>query len=339
MQLNAVEILQEPQERLSRTIRAARKVNRCGLLIEDIDLLIASLRSFPPAYQLLIDELRHPQGDIAIFTTATRPEEMRLGELDIFKYILPVFYGDQGLREVTIVAHAGNLYIDPDVDFQEITRMTEWWSALELVQLLVNAPLSKSRWTSHGTITHATLKRQIELIGSNIVREHRAKRMRELLIFTINHSTSNMIQEEIKYRFGPDVVFPAERVPITLQVQELVVNNQTLNIKQVGILQTGGTAEGIHVQQTLTDTQAGLNLSKLADDLAKLFEKLHYEKSTETTKEADIQAVSSAKEEAEKGNSAGALKHLSKVGTWVLDTARELGVAVAAEAIKRASGL
>lgn len=338
LKLNAVEVLRDPHKGLSRAIGAAREMNRCGLLIEDLDLLIASLRSFPPAHQLLIDELRHPQGDITIFATATHPEEMRVGELDVFKYILPVFYGDQALREVTIVA-AGNLYIDPDVDFEEITRITEWWSALELVQLLATAPLSESRLTSHGTITHSTLKRQIELISSNIVREHRAQRMRELLIFTVNHSTSNIIQEEIKYRFGPEFVFSTERVPLTLQIQELVVNNQTLNIKQAGVVQTGGTAKHIDVHQTLTETQPDLNLTKLADDLEKLLATLHDGKFTEATKKADIQAVSSARGEAEKGNSAGALKYLSKVGTWVLDTAKDLGVAVAAEAIKRASGL
>ena len=75
-----------------------------------------------------------------------------------------------------------------------------------------------------------------------------------------------------------------------------------------------------------------INLLELAEDLRKL------KKEFATSDEAS-EALTSAISAAEKENGAKALKHLGKVGQWVLDTATRIGADVAVAAIKRIYGL
>jgi hypothetical protein len=75
-----------------------------------------------------------------------------------------------------------------------------------------------------------------------------------------------------------------------------------------------------------------IDLSKLANDLRTL--RSHF-----TTRKDVTDALTSAILAADKGNGGRTLKHLAKVGNWVLDTATKIGADVAAAAIKHTYGL
>jgi hypothetical protein len=77
---------------------------------------------------------------------------------------------------------------------------------------------------------------------------------------------------------------------------------------------------------------------KLAEELGRLREAM-LKNAREPENYIDVGTVASAETEAKKGNGAKALEFLSKAGKWVLDTAKEVGVNIAAEAIMKASGM
>ena len=115
------------------------------------------------------------------------------------------------LREVIMMTHARNTPLNYDVDLRELARLTEWWSAKELMELIAMAPLDRSQ-REEGLLTVEILMSRIRLMGSNVHPENRARRMHELFQFTASHGTSQSIREgEIKYRFGPEFTVPLPR--------------------------------------------------------------------------------------------------------------------------------
>jgi len=256
---------------------------------------------------------------------------MRPIELDAFEYAVPVFYCDVRLREVMMIAHGENVPLNFDVDLRQLAEMTEWWSGRELMELMLDSPLNEQ-----AILTNDNLLAQVKLKGSNIVPELRAKRMRELLMFTADHCTSQTIREDIKWRFGPDFIVSKDKVP-TIQPTEIHVS-QKFVINQPGVVVAGGEATNFTVNQSLSGA-TDLDLNKLATELAVLVASLRDNPNDGETREPAIRAVAAAHREAEKGNGAGVLENLSKAGEWVLNVATKIGVPVAAEAIKRSLGL
>jgi hypothetical protein len=52
----------------------------------------------------------------------------------------------------------------------------------------------------------------------------------------------------------------------------------------------------------------------------------------------ELSALSKAISEGNKGNNSGLIERLAKAGEWTLNIAKEIGVSVAAEGIKKAIG-
>jgi len=327
--LEPAEILKNPDANLNALMRATQRISRPGILAEDVDQLLVALRAYPSARQTWLAFLKHLPQDVAVCATATRPEDLQPAELDVFKYVLPVFYGDARLREVTMVAHAADLPLDVDVDFQEVAELTEWWSGQELMQLIRHAPRNERGW-----VTRDNVIRQLRLMASNIVAGQRAKRMQELFRFTADHGTSNVIREEIAGRFGPGFVVPTAAVPITIQIGELHVGENKFNIQQAGVVVTGGRVDRIEFEQSWVKAADGIDATQLAADLAILLRRLQ-EQPNHAEHQAEVDSVGAAQAEASKGNAAGALAALSKAGKWAFDVATQIGVRVAAEALKR----
>jgi hypothetical protein len=87
-------------------------------------------------------------------------------------------------------------------------------------------------------------------------------------------------------------------------------------------------------------TQAGgdIDLPALADELARLRTTLRAEAET-ADHDRIVADVAQAELSAKRGDGPGALRHLQDVGKWALTTATNIGVGVAAAAIKAATGL
>jgi hypothetical protein len=106
------------------------------------------------------------------------------------------------------------------------------------------------------------------------------------------------------------------------------------NHGQAGAFGPNAHAHDMTFQQV--QNQSPLDLPRLAEELAKLHAAMKRE--TGGTREQDkaIVAVADAEEAASKGDGPTVLRYLKTAGTWTLGIAEKIGVAVAAEAIKRA---
>ena len=113
------------------------------------------------------------------------------------------------------------------------------------------------------------------------------------------------------------------------------MSRDTYNIQgQTGAVGPNAHAHDMTFQQVWS--QSGLDLPRLAQELARLRAAMKQE--TEGTAEQDeaIGAVAAAEKAAARGDGPTVLRHLKAAGKWTLGIAEKIGVAVAAEAIKRA---
>jgi hypothetical protein len=106
---------------------------------------------------------------------------------------------------------------------------------------------------------------------------------------------------------------------------------------QVGAVGPRAHAHDMTFQQTNIDV-SDIDAVTLAAELDQLREELA-RTASERDQYADLVAVSDAAAEAREGKTAEALKKLAAVGKWALDVATKIGVTVATEALKRATGL
>jgi hypothetical protein len=102
--------------------------------------------------------------------------------------------------------------------------------------------------------------------------------------------------------------------------------------------QTDAVDPSVHTQETTFQqvwNQGNLDLSQLADELARL--RVAMKQETEGTAEQNeaIGKVAKAEKAAVQGDGPAALRHLKAAGQWTLGVAEKIGVAVAVEAIKR----
>lgn len=82
----------------------------------------------------------------------------------------------------------------------------------------------------------------------------------------------------------------------------------------------------------------GIEMVALAEGLATLKQNMAG-KATTTEHFNTIAAVSAAEDAARSGDETTVVEKLKAAGTWALDVATKIGVTVASEAIKKASGL
>ena len=107
-----------------------------------------------------------------------------------------------------------------------------------------------------------------------------------------------------------------------------------INHGQAGVIGRDGHAHDMTFQQV--QNQGALDLPRLTEELARLRAAMKQE--TEGTAEQDeaIGEVAKAEKAAGQGDDRTMLRHLKTAGAWTLGIAEKIGVAVAAEAIKRA---
>jgi hypothetical protein len=90
------------------------------------------------------------------------------------------------------------------------------------------------------------------------------------------------------------------------------------------------------INQVYNERAKEYDMNELSKELNILREHLKKDiKNTSPEQDADLGNLASAEIEAKKGNGGKALEYLSKIGKWVLDTATQIGVRVAAAAINQ----
>ena len=102
-----------------------------------------------------------------------------------------------------------------------------------------------------------------------------------------------------------------------------------------------GVGRNVTMNNTVVNQTQGsekLDLPALADQLAQLRAELK-KQATEPDHDVAVGAVAAAESAAKKGDEKSVLDHLKTAGQWVLDIGVKIGVPIAVEAIKKASGL
>ncbi|MQW55277.1 hypothetical protein [Sinorhizobium meliloti] len=85
-------------------------------------------------------------------------------------------------------------------------------------------------------------------------------------------------------------------------------------------------------------TLQGIDMEKLAEELLSLKQCMAGQAST-TEHFESLAAISAAEDAARKGDKATVLAKLKAAGSWALDAATKIGIAITTEAIKKSAGL
>jgi hypothetical protein len=107
---------------------------------------------------------------------------------------------------------------------------------------------------------------------------------------------------------------------------------------QVGAAGPGAHVHNVSFQQQASSAVADIDAPVLTEQLERLLAEL-VRQATERDHYAALVAVSDAAADAREGKTANAIAKLATVGRWVADIASKIGVSIASEAIKRATGL
>jgi hypothetical protein len=121
-------------------------------------------------------------------------------------------------------------------------------------------------------------------------------------------------------------------------VKELFMGDKNINYGHAGSIgrQSTGTITNYgQVWQQMKDT---VDLNALATELAELRSSLR-QKAKTVDEDKAVASVAEAESEARKGDGPGALEKLARAGTWALGVAKEIGVALAAEFLKKSLGM
>jgi hypothetical protein len=121
-------------------------------------------------------------------------------------------------------------------------------------------------------------------------------------------------------------------------VQELHMGDQNINYGQAGAMGRGSTGTIDNYDKAWQQMAGSVDLNVLAAELSQLRGALR-QKPTTVDEDKSIATVAEAEAEAKNGNGPGAIAKLAKAGTWVLGVAKEIGVTLAAEVLKKSIGL
>jgi hypothetical protein len=329
-------VLKEPDS-IYATFERLKEQETFGIVIENVDEILAGLRSHAGSWHRLLDELRRPTVARTIFCTARRPESLKPEEIEAFTYVMPLLYLDERGRLEILKVNARHHTLHRSVSLEDIASRTEWWSGEELANLFKHA-------AARGAPTKESFNKAMESVGAHVVVEARKERTAELLKFTMKHCTSRAIREQTFTKFSAllDGVEPQKlrSVPnivvesggqFTQIIKEQIMNDQYKTGDVYGGI-VGGHVHDVNFTQSWNQLRTSVDLPVLAEQLSQLREEL-LKRAADAEHHAAIGAVASAEIEARKGDGPKALEYLSRAGKWALDVATQIGVRVAAAAI------
>lgn len=119
---------------------------------------------------------------------------------------------------------------------------------------------------------------------------------------------------------------------------DLRMTNDTYSAGQAGAMGPDAHAHDMTFQQVWNQNQASIDLPRLSSELGRLREAMRAQPSG-LDQDAALGSVALAERAAEKGDGPSALRHLKSAGKWALKVSEQIGVRVAAAALKAAMEL
>jgi hypothetical protein len=121
-------------------------------------------------------------------------------------------------------------------------------------------------------------------------------------------------------------------------VKEVYMGDKNINYGQAGAMGRHSTGTITNYGQVWQQMKSTVDLDKLAAELVELRAALR-QKAQTVEEDKAVAVVAEAESEARKGNGPGALEKLARAGSWVLGVAKDIGVSLAAEALKKSLGM
>ena len=109
------------------------------------------------------------------------------------------------------------------------------------------------------------------------------------------------------------------------------------NSGQIGVI--GNYNQGDITQNQQNNLSQPIDFDKLIPALGQLLSALNAKETKNTDDYITIGEVAKAEKAAQEKDETGVVKHLKSAGTWVLDTAKEIGVDIVTELIKKQAGI
>lgn len=140
------------------------------------------------------------------------------------------------------------------------------------------------------------------------------------------------------YRIRKQVYEKTENIFYVFENGAKMIKNEFTGDVNDGIVVQAGDGNIININKETRDFFNNVDMIKLSAELDELRKQLK-EKAVEPEQDVVVGNIASASKAAKNGDKNKLLEYLKKAGTWALDTAKDIGVKVAVEAIKKAAGL
>jgi hypothetical protein len=124
---------------------------------------------------------------------------------------------------------------------------------------------------------------------------------------------------------------------IVINIEEFYMDSK-FKITGGNIGAVGDQAQAHNIIQVSNQTLGSIDMMNLASDLARLRTEARSE-ATEPEHDIAVSEIAKAEKAAQEGQGSKVVEHLKAAGKWALDIATKIGTDVAAEAIKKSTGL
>ena len=121
-------------------------------------------------------------------------------------------------------------------------------------------------------------------------------------------------------------------------IEKVIMGDENINNGQTGVVGRNAHAENMNFSQTVNLIEEKIDLSQLAEELAKIRNEMK-KTANGLEQEVAIGAIAAAEQEAKNNNRQKVMENLKTGGKWALGIAKEIGVSVATLAIQQALGL
>jgi hypothetical protein len=141
---------------------------------------------------------------------------------------------------------------------------------------------------------------------------------------------------------GVKEVEQAEEFPEkpTLHFPPMIVNimRDSYTVNQAGAVGPNAYAHDMNFKQIGNKIEKSVDLEQLANELSRLRQAMKKE-GNQLEHDIAISDIAKAEQAAKTNNSAKVAEHLQSAGKWALDIASKIGVSLAIEALKQATGI
>lgn len=167
-----------------------------GILIEDIEIILADLLHFVAAQRYLVEGIKQLKETQLLIATTRYPKTIEEDILRNFDTIIPFYYPDEKSRRDILRLHTEvrrHVNLVDDVNLDDIAKQTSWFSGADLENIILYA----SNISQEEKVNKESIDKAIRFISDGISISQRIAEMQEIVDFALRHCTINSVKEEL----------------------------------------------------------------------------------------------------------------------------------------------